>query len=147
LAHDSIDLEELAEKYEIQDKIEILGRQGSPILDIIYYACDIFCLPSYTDTYPDGKPSEREGIPVALMEAMAWGKPVIATDHAGNSELVEKILVKEKDVNGLASAIEYLLDNKDKWEDYGKRNLYLVEEKFSKSNIDVLIKTLDELQR
>ena len=100
--------------YELDEKVEVLGRQGGVILDIIYSACDIFCLPSFTEYYSDGKPREREGIPVALMEAMAWGKPVITTRHAGIPELVDEILVEERNVKQLKEAIEYLLDNPEK---------------------------------
>lgn len=56
---------------------------------------DIFVLPSVT-----AQDGDQEGIPNALKEAMAVGLPVIATDHAGNSELIDHmqsgILVEEK---------------------------------------------------
>jgi colanic acid/amylovoran biosynthesis glycosyltransferase len=116
----------------------LLGRQSGVVLEIIYSACDIFCLPSYTEYYPDGMPAEREGIPVALMEAMAWGKPVISTKHAGIPELVEEILVEEKNVQELKSAICYLLDNPDKWKEMGKRNRAIIAEKYSKDNVRIL---------
>ena len=82
----------------------------------------LFCLPSYTEYYEDGNPAEREGIPVVLMEAMAWGKPVIATRHAGNPELVEDILIEERNVEELRNAIKYLLENPEKWSAMGKKN-------------------------
>ncbi len=145
LSHGAIDVNELVKKYELEDQVSILGRQSSPILDILFYACDIFCLPSYTDYYDDGNPSEREGIPVALMEAMAWGKPVIATRHSGNPELVSNILVEEKDMNGLVNAITYLLDNPDKWSEMGMSNQKIIEDKFSKNNIEKLINTFNNL--
>lgn len=140
LSDDTINVIELVEKYRMQDKVEILGSQGSPIIDIIFQACDIFVLPSITDYYEDGNPSEREGIPVALMEAMALGKPVIATEHAGNSELVENILVEEKNERALSEAIKYLLDNPDEWRNLGEKNIKIINDKYSKSNIDILIK-------
>ena len=142
---DSIDVEALVKEYALEDKVAILGRQGSPILDIIFHACDIFCLPSYTDFYEDGNPSEREGIPVALMEAMAWGKPVIATNHAGNPELVETLLVEERDINELSIAISYLLDNKEQWHKLGEVNKEIIKSKYSKKNINTLIKVLNNL--
>ncbi|RPD98006.1 glycosyltransferase [Aureibaculum marinum] len=140
---DAIDVNDLIDKYKIKDKVAVLGRQGSPILDILFEACDIFCLPSYTDYYEDGNPSEREGIPVALMEAMAWGKPVIATRHAGNPELIEQLLVEERDVDGLKDALKYLLDNPEKWEDMGRKNKEIIQNKFSKTNVEVLVNTIN----
>jgi glycosyltransferase involved in cell wall biosynthesis len=54
----------------------------------------------------------REGIPVALMEAMACGLPVISSRLSGIPELVEHgvsgILVVPRDIMGLADAIEQL---------------------------------------
>ncbi len=143
LDRDAIDVKVLTKKYNIEDQVAILGRQGSPILDILFYACDFFCLPSYTDYYKDGNPSEREGIPVALMEAMAWGKPVIATKHAGNAELVETILVEEKNIDELSKAIEYLLDNPKKWKEMGEMNKKIINDRYSKSNIEVLMKVFN----
>ncbi|MGS9064510.1 glycosyltransferase, partial [Salmonella enterica subsp. enterica serovar Infantis] len=45
---------------------------------------DVVVLPSLTG--PDG---DREGIPVALLEAMAVGIPVVSTVHRGIPDLVE----------------------------------------------------------
>jgi colanic acid/amylovoran biosynthesis glycosyltransferase len=138
LSKNSIDLDKLVKEYGVDEKVALLGRQSGVVLEIIYSACDIFCLPSYTEYYPDGMPAEREGIPVALMEAMAWGKPVISTKHAGIPELVEEILVEEKNVQELKSAICYLLDNPDKWKEMGKRNRAIIAEKYSKDNVRIL---------
>jgi len=139
LSDDTIDVLDLVKKYDMKDNVAILGSQSSPLIDIIFKACDIFCLPSLTDYFDDGNPSEREGIPVSLMEAMAWGKPVIATKHAGNAELVETMLVEEKNIDELSRAIEYLLDNPKEWKRMGEKNMKIIKDHYSKSNIDVLV--------
>lgn len=144
LSDDTIDVSKIVKELGLEQNIAILGSQSSPIIDIIYQACDIFCLPSQTDYFEDGNPSEREGIPVALMEAMAWSKPVIATLHAGNSELVEDILVPEGDIEGLVKALSFLLDNPQEWKKMGRKNIRIIREKYSRSNIDTLINVFNQ---
>ncbi|MEL7694501.1 MULTISPECIES: glycosyltransferase [Pantoea] len=65
---------------------------------------DIFLLPSKTAS--DG---DMEGIPVALMEAMAVGLPVVSTFHSGIPELIENNvsgwLVEEDDPEALAETL------------------------------------------
>jgi len=143
----SIDLNQLIKEYDVQSKVELLGKQGGVILDIIFSACDIFCLPSYTEFFADGNPSEREGIPVALMEAMAWGKPVISTKHAGIPELIDEILVEEKDISGLKDAIEFLLDNPNKWAKMGLRNQEIIAEKYNKQNVNMLVNIFNGFEK
>ncbi len=52
---------------------------------------------------------DREGTPVAIMEAMMSAVPVISTRHAGIDEIVDEdrsgILVDERDVDGMAEAM------------------------------------------
>ena len=143
----SINLEKLVLDFDVQDKVILLERQGGTVLDILFSACDIFCLPSQTEYYDDGNPAEREGIPVSLMEAMAWGKPVISTKHAGIPELVEDLLVEENNVGQLKEAIEYMLDHPEEWAQQGGKNKRMVETYYSKENIKVLSDTFKEWQR
>jgi len=71
---------------------------------------DIFCLPSITDSR-----GGKEGIPVVLMEAMAFGVPMISTRHSGIPELVidnyTGMLVDEHNPEQIAKKIEYCLEN------------------------------------
>jgi colanic acid/amylovoran biosynthesis glycosyltransferase len=58
------------------------------------------------------KPGEHEGIPVALMEAMAAAVPCVTTDTGSNSELIDEdcgILVPQRDPVVLADAIASLV--------------------------------------
>jgi glycosyltransferase involved in cell wall biosynthesis len=85
-------------------RIELLGRRPSDEVADLVRAADVVVQPSVI--LPDGK---TEGIPVALMEAMASGTPVIATAVSGVPELVEDgvtgRLVPPGDAAALADAL------------------------------------------
>lgn len=70
--------------------------------------------------------SKREGLPKALMEALAAEKPIVATDVRGNRDLVEDgvngYLVQVGDVPGTAEAILKLLQDEQKRIQMGKTN-------------------------
>lgn len=63
-------------------------------------------------------PSVREGLPIALIEAMSSGLPCIATHLAGSTDVliedqVNGILVAPDDVTGIAAALRLLLTDHD----------------------------------
>jgi colanic acid/amylovoran biosynthesis glycosyltransferase len=62
----------------IGEAVVLAGAVDQERLPELYLSHDVFCLPSFA-----------EGLPVVLMEAMAYGIPVVATRIAGVSELVE----------------------------------------------------------
>ena len=70
-------------------------------------------------------PSSYEGAPLVLLEAMALGRAVIASDIPGMREVIEPdhagILVPPGDPGALATAIETLVDDADRQEDLGER--------------------------
>ncbi len=80
---------------------------------------------------PDGR---RDGIPVALIEAMALGVPVISTRVSGIPELVEHeitgLLVEQRAPEQLADAVERLLDDDDLRRILGERGRDRVEREF-----------------
>lgn len=57
---------------------------------------------------------DSEGTPVAMLEAMMTGLPVIATRHAGLGEVIEHgvtgLLVDERDVEGMAAAMTRMIE-------------------------------------
>ena len=74
---EEIKLQSYIRKKNLMSKVVFLGYQN----DIIPYLnkCDIFVFPSY-----------REGLSVALMEAMAAKKPVLCSEIRGNVDLIDK---------------------------------------------------------
>ncbi len=107
---------------EFNERIKFLGRQGN--VESIINICDIGVLATYT-----------EGISNAIMEFMALGKPVIATDGGGSGELIKDgetgFLVKPKSPEELASKIEYLLDNEKLAASMGEKGRARIRKEFS----------------
>ena len=92
--------------------------------------------------------SLREGLPRALPQALACGKPVVAFDVDGAREVcmdgVTGFLLRAEDVNGLATAVIRLLQDKQLAYRMGERGRGLVRERFSE---DRMVHQLDELYR
>lgn len=80
-------------------------------------------------------PSLSEGLPNIILEAMAVGTPVIATDVGGTGELVENgyngFLVAAADIDGLAEKIIYCISNKEKLRSITGNALKTVGEQYS----------------
>lgn len=137
-----LDVRKLATDAGIAHLTRFLGALREEALNIVYEACDIFVLPSRTAS--DG---DREGVPVALMEAMSHGKPVISTTHAGIPELVPEVLVPENDPDALADAIAYLADNPDVRAEQGRRNREIIRREFSDSAVLRLAEVFERSRR
>ena len=94
-------LVELTKQLNIQKHVEFVGSVSPTEAKELMQNADIFVHHSVTSENGD-----EEGIPNALMEAMAMELPVLSTYHAGISELVTDgingYLVKEKDVDTYA---------------------------------------------
>ncbi len=88
-------------------------------------------------------PSHREGLPKSLLEAAAFGRPMVATDAPGCREIVINcqtgLLVPIEAPAQLADALELLIRSKDLREKYGKAARQLVVDKMSSRNIGAAI--------
>jgi glycosyltransferase involved in cell wall biosynthesis len=75
-------------------------------------------------------PSLQEGLPVALMEAMAAELPIICSKIRGNTDLIVDgeggYLVEAKDVDGYAHAIDRLVDNYESLDNMRKTNVEIM---------------------
>jgi len=82
-------------------------------------------------------PSRRDGFPVAPLEAMACGLPVVASDIPAMSNIVERgaasggVIVKREDPQALADMIQKLLDDDDLRRELGRNARRNVEDRFS----------------
>lgn len=98
------------EEKKLEDRVEFVGKFSQVQVKDILEQADIFCLPCIHASSGD-----RDGIPVALMEAMAKRLPVISTHMKGITELIKSgdngLLVPERDEKALADALITLLKN------------------------------------
>ena len=125
------ELSELSEQLGIKDRVHLPGFR-SDVFDLLK-SSDIFCFPS-----------TREGMPLALMEAMAAGLPAIVSNVRGNRDLIVQgkggFLYSANDVNGFAEGIKKLIASPDLRKEMGRFNkeqikkydIEIVKEKFSK---------------
>ncbi|MDD5528435.1 MAG: glycosyltransferase family 4 protein [bacterium] len=101
-------LKQEIKEFDLNENIEILPSMAKTELNRFYNVCDIFVLPSITDS--KGK---QEGLGLVLLEAMSCKKPVIGTNSGGIPDIVKDmetgLLVPGKDSKALAEAIEKLL--------------------------------------
>lgn len=115
-----LNLKELQE-IKNEELIEVLGYQNE--ISVLYANSNIICLPSY-----------REGLPKSLIEAAAASRAVVTTDVPGCRDAIipnkTGILVPVKDVDKLAEAIIWLIQNPSKRLKMGKAGRKLAEEKF-----------------
>lgn len=87
---------------EFSGSLKILGRKGQQDLIKIYQESDIFVLPS-----------SNEGMSNTILEAMACGLPIIATDTGDNRKLIKDngIIIKTNDSESILNALEELYSN------------------------------------
>jgi colanic acid/amylovoran biosynthesis glycosyltransferase len=100
----------LVARLGVAKAIRFLGAQPhETVLDLMGKA-SVFVQHSVT-----ARNGDTEGLPVAILEAMSCALPVVASRHSGIPEAVVHgktgLLVPEHDVDGMATAIDALLDD------------------------------------
>jgi glycosyltransferase involved in cell wall biosynthesis len=98
------EIQNLARDLNIAERVSFTGFVSQKQLREIYYASHIFLHPSQT-----GRDGNQEGVPNSMLEAMATGLPVFATQHGGIPEAIENgvsgVLLPERDHEGLSRAL------------------------------------------
>lgn len=114
--------DEQLKRWQSEGVVECWGRRDD--MPEIYSRSAIVCLPSY-----------REGLPKALIEAAACGRPIVATDVPGCREIARHqdnaLLVPAKDASALADALNTLLESPDLRARMGRRGREIAEAEFS----------------
>ena len=108
------ELKGLVSKLGLEENIKFLGYLKNEELLSRLNDYHVFVHPSR-----ETKNFDREGIPNSMLEAMAYGLPVVATPHAGIPEVIvhrkNGMLTKSCDSNELASLILKVVSNEDNY--------------------------------
>jgi glycosyltransferase involved in cell wall biosynthesis len=125
--------QQLAKKLGIAKQVIFTGYHQD--VAVFYKMADIFLFPS-----------QREGLSLALMEAMANGLPVICSDIRGNRDLIQNrrggYLVTKSDVKQWYFSISRLINKKTMWIKYGSYNQRRINISFSSSIVEKKMKTI-----
>lgn len=111
------ELKEKAKELGLRKQVHFLGFRKD--VEKLCGAADLFLFAS-----------RQEGLPVAVMEAMACGLPIIASKIRGNTDLIDSgkggYLVQPTDADGFAKAIVSIINNSEKaqrMEDYNFKKI------------------------
>jgi len=107
------------------DGVLFVGHVDSPSIKRLFYeSCLTVAVPSMHET-----------LPTVVIEAMAYGKPVIATNVGGNPFMIKNgkngFLVAPKDTESMSQFIKTLYENPDLRRNMGAYGRELVEKNFS----------------
>lgn len=121
---------DLYKEYRNDNNITFTGFIDKTKLKEYYAMADVFVLPSLA-----------EGMSLAGLEAMAFGMPILCSDHSGINDLVENgvngYVFKTGDIDEMKNRICWFVDNKDKCCLMGKRSREIaIEHTWERYNTD-----------
>ncbi|CAH2716773.1 D-inositol-3-phosphate glycosyltransferase [Neobacillus rhizosphaerae] len=118
-----------------RDRIHLLGSKPNSEITNYYAAADLFINPSYT-----------EGFPRVVIEAMACGLPIIATDAGGTIDLFGKLqknyVVDKENVEEFREKLSNILEDENMLEKLSLENLSVVKKYSTESVSDMYIERI-----
>lgn len=137
------ELLKLVQELHLEQWVHFPGFVDNQTLLDSFMFYDMFLHPSRTT-----KGGDREGVPNALLEAMAWGIPTIATRHSGIPEVIEDgvngLLIDESSPQALAQAIGRLVSDPGLTTRISQAGHETIAERFT---IDTCVASLEESYR
>jgi glycosyltransferase involved in cell wall biosynthesis len=126
---EQVNLERKCLELALGDRVTFEGVVDSSRIDALFAECDALVLPAIiTET------GETEGLGVVLIEAMGYGKPVIASAAGGIVDIVKDnetgILVPPGDAEALAKAISRAMDQPDQLARIARKGTQFAESAF-----------------
>ncbi|MFD0047944.1 glycosyltransferase family 4 protein [Actinomycetes bacterium NPDC127524] len=118
------EIKTLLKKLNVLENVEFPGWVRGEVKDQLLQSSDLFFLPSY-----------NEGMPMAILDAMGYGLPIVSTNVGG----IPKIVISGKNgmienpgnIEGLANGIIEILQDTTKIKSFGDESYKIVKEKYS----------------
>jgi colanic acid/amylovoran biosynthesis glycosyltransferase len=136
----AVDVRRQAREIGVEDQVAFFGELGGNALKAVYQKCDVFCAPSHVSRL-----GSSEGFPTVLMEAMAFGNPVVTTRHTEIPRIVPEVIVEENNAHDLAEGIHRLYLSRELSQSQGRTNRHIAEQLFSIRNAQETADILAEL--
>jgi len=131
--------QKLSEELNIAKKIKFIGL--TPEVDKYLASSDMFLFPTLYEPFG-----------LVILEAMSSGIPVITSKAAGAAELIENmkdgiILKNTKDYNEIAQKINYLLEDKERMKEMGKRARMRAEKYSWNAAAEKMLKVFEKVKK
>lgn len=95
------------QRLNLENEVQFLGWIKGEQKTQFYHDVDIIVVPTMNDTQP-----------LAILDAFAWGKPVVASDHISVQQIIRHgengLMARKNDAENLAEKIIYLIDHPEK---------------------------------
>lgn len=117
------ELKEKVKKYNLDYCINFAGWVNGEKKKNLLEEAQVFVLPSY-----------NEGLPMAILESMSYGIPVISTNVGSIEEVVNNnngYIIKPGEINDLANAIEDITEDEEKWSEKSNLARKIIYERFN----------------
>lgn len=106
----------------VSSRIHFMDFANQTYMPVIYFAADIYCLPSVSETWG-----------LAVNEAMACGRAVVASDKVGcAADLIKPgingAIFRNNDVDSLSKALSELTRSKEQLIEYGKNSHSIIQD-------------------
>lgn len=135
---------DLVKELGIEEQVSFLGKLSRP--EIIELFSNSLAFVQHSVTAENG---DSEGTPVAIMEASAAGLPVVATRHAGITDVIQHgitgFLVEEFDVEGMINYMTKLCEDLGKAKAMGGEGSNLIKSNFTiEKHLDCLTELINK---
>ena len=128
-------VKKIVTQLRLDEYIKVLGWVDNKLKRDVLLKADTVVLPSY-----------NEGLPVALLEAMAAGKVILSTPVGGIPDLITEgnngFLIEPGDVNGLVASIKHIYQSPDEMKIISKNNSEKIQAEYSTVKINEQLFTL-----